>query len=197
LDGLESLVREYYFPAVHTAYLIVRDKPQAEDVVQTVFLDLPQKIKRYDEQFAFRPWFLKCIVNASLNALKGRDRFVALDEPSADGETGLAAFPDPQPFPEEQAISAETRRAVWESLGKLNPQQRAVIVMRYYLQFNESEIVQQMNRPRSSVKWWLHTAKARLRRLLYTFAPPHTTPNDPAAVPGGVHKETDHEQTAD
>src|SRR5450759_966517 len=165
--GLEYLVNMYYFQAVHTAYLVVRDTSQAEDVVQTAFLNLPKNIERFDEQLPFRPWFLKSILNASINTLEGSSRFVSLKEEPIDEETSFAGFSDPQPSPEEQVITSEMRQTVWDSLGRLTPQQRAVIVMRYFLQFDESEMAQKLDKPKSSIKWWLYSAKKRLRMLLH------------------------------
>ncbi len=168
LTGLEYLVNRYYFQAVHSAYLIVRDKSLAEDVVQTTFLNLVQKVEKFDLGFPFRPWFMKCVVNAAINALDGQGRLVSLADEPEDG--CLATFErqfDTPLSPEEQAVNEETRQAVWQALGQLNPRQRAVVVMRYYLQFNENEMAQQLDEPKSSIKWWLRSAKARLRVLLH------------------------------
>ena len=165
LAGLEFLVRRYYYQALHTSYLIVRDRYLAEDVVQTFFLDLPKKIHRFDENLPFRPWMMKCVVNASINVFHGNRRFVSLDQ--IDEYTGgeWIGFLDDRPSPEDQVITAEMRQEVWDMLGKLNPSQRAAIVMRYYLELNEGEMVLTLNKPRSSIKWWLHSAKRRLQQL--------------------------------
>lgn len=111
---------------------------------------------------------MKCVVNAAINALDGQGRLVSLADEPEDG--CLATFErqfDTPLSPEEQAVNEETRQAVWQALGQLNPRQRAVVVMRYYLQFNENEMAQQLDEPKSSIKWWLRSAKARLRVLLH------------------------------
>lgn len=166
LRGLEALVNQFYLQALRSSYLIVRNKAQAEDVVQTFFLDLPQKITRFDDGLPFRPWLLKCIVNASINALAGTARFVSLDNDLSDDDAATDRILGASLPPEEQVITGELRQAVWDALGKLTPRQRAVIVMRYYLQLDEAEMAQKLNKPRSSIKWWLHSAKERLRILL-------------------------------
>ncbi len=41
---------------------------------------------------------------------------------------------------EEISLNLETRQAVWQALQRLTHQQRAAIVMRYYLEFSEVDI---------------------------------------------------------
>jgi len=113
MQGLEFLVNLYYFPVVHSAYLIVQDKALAQDVAQTVFLELPKKIDHYDSGFAFRPWFLKYVVNAAINAAARQSRFTSLDlDLEERGETTEVLFHDFECSAEDQIISEEKRQVV-------------------------------------------------------------------------------------
>ena len=179
MQGLEFLVNLYYFPAVHSAYLIVQDNALAEDVVQTVFLDLPKKIDHFNPGLAFRPWFLKCVVNAAINVATRQSRFTSLDRDLEErGETVEELFQDFERSPEDQIITEEKRQMVWKALHQLNPQQRAAIVMRYYLQMSEEEMVNEMDTSKSSIKWRLHSAKERLKKILHPFKPVVRSTND-------------------
>jgi RNA polymerase sigma-70 factor (ECF subfamily) len=193
LSGLEPLVNQFYLQAVRSSYLIVRDKAQAEDIAQTFFLDLPRKITQFDDNLPLRPWLLKCIVNASINALAGTARFVSLDNELPYDDAAADQFFDAGLPPEEQIITGELRQAVWDSLGKLTPGQRAVIVMRYYLQFDEAEMAQKLNKPKSSIKWWLHSAKERLRILLRPIGTARTIENDSHVELQNHSGESDYE----
>jgi RNA polymerase sigma-70 factor (ECF subfamily) len=179
--GLEPLVHAYYFPAVRAAYLILRDRDQAEDVVQGTFLDLPAKIRQYDPGRPFRAWFMRCVVNAALNAARVNKRLVPLE--SVDETQALRAvqsYVSQQVGPEASAEAQELRMLVWQALEKLNPNQRAAIIMRYYLGLSQAEMVAEMDSPASSIKWWLHSARQRLRELL---APMQNRSNQPADRP--------------
>lgn len=55
--GLEALVKAHQVRAVRAAYLICRDRPLAEDVVQGAFVKAYEKIKTFDEGRPFGPWF--------------------------------------------------------------------------------------------------------------------------------------------
>ena len=179
IDALEYLVRSYYYPAVRTAFLILRDRPQAEDVVQTAFLTLRDKIRQYDPDRPFRTWFLRCVVNASLNTIKTNSRLVSLEGfEEAHPLDVMQSLVSEQIDPEASVEAQELRELVWQALGQLSPKQRAAIVMRYYLGFNEAEMVEKMASPASSVKWWLHSARQRLRELLAPLWPTSCQPED-------------------
>ena len=55
---------------------------------------------------------------------------------------------------------------MWDALGRLSPDQRAVVVMRYYLGYSESRMAAELGRPIGTVRWRLHAAQQRLRQLL-------------------------------
>jgi RNA polymerase sigma-70 factor (ECF subfamily) len=73
---------------------------------------------------------------------------------------------DPAKEPEELAEAADLRQRVWNALEQLSPEQRAVIIQRHFLEMDEADMVQELQRPPSTVKWWLHTARERLKALL-------------------------------
>ena len=71
-----------------------------------------------------------------------------------------------QPSPEEAITAKQLQETVWQALSQLTPKQRAAVVMRYYLDMGETEMAAQMEVAPGTVKWRLHTARERLRRLL-------------------------------
>ena len=172
LDALELLVRRYYLKGVRAAYLIIGDRSLAEEVVQTKFVELPENIRHFDGGRAFSPWFHRSVVNAAINAAKRRSRTVSLEEiqelrplPIDDWLTQI------DPSPEAALETKETHDDVMRALGLLNPDQRAAIISRYYLELDEKEMAESLQISRSSVKWRLHVARKRLRNLLDRYAP--------------------------
>jgi len=166
LTGFEFLAHKYQVQAVHTAYLIVGDRFLAEDIAQAAFLKAASRINQFDTQQSFRPWFFRIIVNDAIKAAKRQQRHVPLDTLS---ESALNWLNDPSQRPEELIEAKELRQAVWHAIQSLSPEQRAVIVQRHFLEMDEAEMVNELQRPASSVKWWLHTARKRLRELLASY----------------------------
>ena len=193
IGGLEMLVRTYQLRALHTAYLITRDRPLAEDIVQAAFLRAYERIYQFDARRPFGPWFLRSVVNDAIKAAARRERWVSLDDAIDREEAALAEFvADPNPGPEALAENAEIRRAIDDAFGGLSPSQRAIIVLRYYHGLPEAEIARRMGCPQGTIKWRLNVLRQRLREVLGIFRPnpvrdvPLKRPgiSNPSSVPG-------------
>jgi RNA polymerase sigma-70 factor (ECF subfamily) len=167
LSGLETLVGRYQARAVHAAYLIVSDRLLAEDVVQAAFLKVAERIEQFDEMRPFAPWFFRIVVNDALKQAKKQKRDVSLDA-QPDQPTALLAkwLVDPGLQPEQVLEQKETRQIILRAIQSLPPGQRAVIVMRYYLDMSMADMSTRMERPLSTIKWWLRDARRRLRGLI-------------------------------
>lgn len=170
LDGLELLVERYQVRAVYAAYLIVRDLMLAEDIVQSAFLRAVQKIDQFDERRPFGPWFLRSVINAAIKAAKQQVRFVSLDGEHPQETCPLVDWLiDPNPRPDQVIETEETRQMVWDALAQLPANQRAAVVMRHFLDMDETEMTRELRRSLTTVRWWLRTARNRLRDLLRPF----------------------------
>ncbi len=169
IGGLDELVNIYYVQAVRTAYLVLQNPTQAEDVVQGAFLRSYERIDQFDTNRPFGPWFLRGVVNDARMIGRKEDRTVPLD---SDASYERDLLPDHEPSPEELLIAAETNEAIWRVLDGLSVDQRAVIVRRYYLGLREAEIASDLDCPPGTVKSRLHTARHKLRQLLPTWLTP-------------------------
>lgn len=161
ISGLEELVRRYYIHAVRTAYLIVRDHAAAEDIVQVAFLRVYERIDQFQAGRPFEPWFIRSVVNDALMLERRKRR---TPDTLSDSEASLLSGHDPTL--DEMLMRSETREALWATLGRLSVSQRAVIVMRYYLDMSELEMASELDCPPGTVKSRLHAARQRLRQLL-------------------------------
>lgn len=166
LNGLEILVNLYQARAVHAAYLIIYDRVLAEDVAQAAFVKVAEHIQQFDEKRPFAPWFFRIVVNDALKLAKKQKRNVSLedlDEPAAQLAEWLT---DPGLKPEQLMEQKEMRENILKAIQSLPPDQRTVIVMRYYLEMSEADMSTKMDRPLSTIKWWLRDARKRLYDLM-------------------------------
>ncbi|MBN9390220.1 MAG: sigma-70 family RNA polymerase sigma factor [Chloroflexi bacterium] len=171
IGALEYLMELYYTQAVRTAFLIVRDESLAEDITQGAFIRVFERAGQYDVNRPFKFWFSRIIVNDAILAARRRERTVSLEQLSANSDDPLAEYlgnlTDPnQLSPEIIFEKAETNQEIWQVLSQLNPEQRAVIVLRYYLGFSETQIAEHQASPPGTIKWRLHSARKRLRSLI-------------------------------
>ena len=169
IGGLDDLVDIYYVQAVRTAYLVLQNPTQAEDVVQGAFLRTYERIDQFDSSRPFGPWFLRGVVNDARMVGRKQERTVPLESDTNYHQDLLAGN---EPSPEELLIAAETNEAIWQVLDGLSVDQRAVIVRRYYLGLSEAEIASELDCPPGTVKSRLHTARQKLRDLLPTWLTP-------------------------
>ena len=169
LNGLETLINRYQVKAVHAAYLILYDRSLAEDVVQSAFVKVAQRIHQFDNRRPFGAWFFRIVVNDALKLTQKEEHIVSLDEHLDDSVAQLAKWlADPNPNPEQLVEQKETRQVILKAIQSLPPGQRAVIVMKYFFDMRMSDMSTETGHPLSTIKWWLRDARNRLRGLMET-----------------------------
>lgn len=168
LDSLEHLVDRYQAQAVQAAYLILYDRALAEDVAQSAFVKAAERIQQFDEERPFAPWFFRIVVNDALKLAKRMKRNIPLDDLEEDASHLATLLADPSPQPEQWLEAKQVREHILQAVQSLPPEQRAVVVMRYFLDLSEADMSARMDRPLSTIKWWLRDARQRLRELMET-----------------------------
>ena len=166
LNGLETLVNRYQAKAVQAAYLITNERALAEDVAQSVFIKVAERIHQFDEGRPFAPWFFRIVVNDALKLARRMKRNVPLDDLDKDASALAALLTDPAPQPEQWLEEKQIRENILNAIRSLPPKQRAVVVMRYFLDMSEADMSAKMGRPLSAIKWWLRDARKRLNELI-------------------------------
>jgi RNA polymerase sigma-70 factor, ECF subfamily len=167
-NGLEVLVNRYQAQAVHAAYLIVSDRALAEDIARAVFVKVAERIHQFDEEPPFAPWFFRIVTKDALKAARKQKRTVSLEEQLDEPAAQLARWlVDPNSYPEKLVEETEMRQIILEAIRRLPPAQRQVVVMRYYLDMSEMDMSTNMDRPLSTIKWWLRDARKRLYEFMH------------------------------
>ena len=144
---LESLFRHHWPRAYRAAYLVVHDSAAAEDIAQEAFLSAVRALDRFDRRRPFEPWLHRIVVNRAIDWSRAR----ALRRESGEARLDtVAATPLPD-NPHARSLAA--------ALAELSPEHRAVIVLRYLLEYTPGEIARLLDLPRGTVN-------SRLRRAL-------------------------------
>ena len=171
IGGLEVLVRQYQVAALRTAYLICRNRALAEDIAQATFLQVYERIDQFDSSRPFGPWFLRSVVNSTLQAMRQQARTQSLDaaEFAPADSSSRDRLADCLASLDTKLDQLATNEALAVALAQLPPEQRAAVVMRYYLGFSTAEISKQLDCTVGTVRWRLYRGRARLRHLLAPF----------------------------
>jgi RNA polymerase sigma-70 factor, ECF subfamily len=144
--AVEELFARHWPDAYRAALLIAHDRAAAEDIAQEAFVAALRALPRFDRRRPLRPWLHRIVVNRAIDWARARrlrqevgvDAVPEVAAPPADG-TGLGAL--------------------GAALGRLSPEHRAVVVMRYLLELTPGEIAEALDLPRGTVN-------SRLRRGL-------------------------------
>ena len=148
-DALEELFRRHWRRAHRAAYLVVGDPAAAEDIAQEAFLAAIRALERFDRRRPFGPWLHRITVNRAIDYARAR----ALRAESAlTGEVEVAAVGD-------DALSDQLVTA----LAALPAEHRAVVVLRYVLEYTPGEISRMLEIPRGTVNSRLRRGLDRLR----------------------------------
>jgi RNA polymerase sigma-70 factor (ECF subfamily) len=150
-SSLEALFRHHWPGAYRAAYLVVHDAAAAEDIAQEAFLAAVRNLDRFDRRRPFGAWLHRIVVNRAIDWARMRSL-----RPEAGGDALAAAAalePDPA-APDDDVLDA---------IRSLPPEHRAVIVLRYLLEYTPGEIAKLLELPRGTVN-------SRLRRALDSLA---------------------------
>ena len=145
--ALATLFHRYWPAAERAAYLVCHDRDGAEDIAQEAFLAAIGSLERFDRRRQFAPWLHRIVINRAIDFTRMR---------AARRETSTADIPEP---PYHHQSSVEPEHDVLAALAHLDPNHRAVIVMRYVFDLSPGEIAQALELPRGTVN-------SRLRRGL-------------------------------
>jgi len=155
-------VLRYQDLAFRTAFLMLRDAAEAEDVIQEALVKAYRALPRFRRGAPFRPWLLTIVANEARNRQVAAGRRSRLTERlgASSFRTGVA------PSPEEAALADERRIILLQTVNGLPPMDRLVICCRYFLELSETEAATVLGCPRGTVKSRLSRALGRLREAL-------------------------------
>ena len=147
-EAVAELFARHWDDARRAALLVTGDRAAAEDIAQEAFLAALRALPRFDLRRPLRPWLHRIVVNRAIDFARAR---------ALRAEVGADAAGDPA-APEETAEWPLDDDLLAGLLG-LPIEQRAVIVLRYLLDFTPGEIAALLELPRGTVN-------SRLRRGL-------------------------------
>jgi RNA polymerase sigma-70 factor, ECF subfamily len=149
-SDFEALFRAHWPRAYRAAYLVVHDAAGAEDVAQEAFLAAVRALDRFDSSRPFGPWLHRIVVNRAIDWARARTLRREVGTGEAIADVPARERGDPASPLSEHAITA---------LASLSPDHRAVVVLRYVLEYTPGEIASMLELPRGTVN-------SRLRRGL-------------------------------
>lgn len=164
-----ELIRPYERRVYSTAFAIVRNEADAEDVSQEAVLKAFKHIRQFRAEARFSTWLIQITVNEA--RMRIRKAHAAIMQPIADhqDEDGTFTprdFADWREIPSETLERSEVRQKLGEALASLGQKYREVFVLRDVQHLSIEETAKTLEISPASVKTRLLRARLMLRDLL-------------------------------
>lgn len=143
------LVARYQKPVYNAAYRMLHSQADAEDVTQSVFLKVYERIDQFDARHRFFSWVYRITLNESINWLKKSNRLETIDDNVAD-ESGS---------PEKEAGNQQLGERMQAVLMTISADYRQVIILKHVLGCSYREMSDILDVPEKTVKSRLYSAR--------------------------------------
>jgi RNA polymerase sigma-70 factor (ECF subfamily) len=164
-SGLAGLMGRHQDRLFRYLVRLLGDLPVAEDAFQQTWVQVAERISRYDARRPFGPWLFAVARNLALDHLRRR-RPESLDE-AGEPVDPKGAEGDPL----ARAMEGQRRARVGESLAALAPLDREVLTLRFEEDLALPQLAETLGVPVPTAKARLYRALARLRERLLLRAP--------------------------
>jgi RNA polymerase sigma-70 factor, ECF subfamily len=166
------LVARYQRRVFAVAYRMLRDRQEAEDQTQEIFVKVYRNLKRLDNPATVTSWMYRIATNTCLDVINARERRPptrSINPPEESGELEIADTQ--QSTPEVAAEQTEMRRCIERTLAGLEATERAIIVLRDIEGRAYDEIAESLRLGLSAVKMRIHRARSAFQQLIKRVCP--------------------------
>jgi RNA polymerase sigma-70 factor (ECF subfamily) len=170
VQSFELLLQRYRTPLVNFLYRMVRNREQAEDLAQEVFLRVYRAREDYEPSAKFTTWLFRIATNLALNSLRDHRHQkleISMDAPivadSEDGDERMMEVADEHPDIEQHLVDEARKKMIRHAIEKLPEKQRAAVLLHKYQELDYGEISKILQCSESALKSLLFRAYETLR----------------------------------
>jgi RNA polymerase sigma-70 factor, ECF subfamily len=147
-----ALFRRHWPAAWRRAFAVTGRRAAADDVAQEAIVNALGRLDALDDPAAFGPWLARSVTRRAIDLLRRESRDARLED---------------APAPAVEWVDRAGRDGdLQAAVAGLDPDRRAVVVMRYWLDLTPPEIAETLDLPVGTVHSRLARALADLRATL-------------------------------
>jgi RNA polymerase sigma-70 factor (ECF subfamily) len=147
-EDVDDVLNKYADMVYKIAFSHTKNKSDADDVFQNVFLRYIRCKKTFQSEEHKRAYLIRAAINQS------KTLFLS------------AWFRKTEPICDELVFETEEDNGIYDSVLKLPPKYRTVIQLHYYEDMSVREIAKALNTKESTIKSQLHRARLLLKEYL-------------------------------
>jgi RNA polymerase sigma-70 factor (ECF subfamily) len=172
-SAFDEMVSRYWDRIYAMVNQLLRNSQDAEEVTQDAFIRAHRGLVNFRGESAFSTWLYQIATNLARNRYwywwrRKRDHTVSFDQPvSADNETTLAELiPAELETPGDATVTQEFVNRIAESMEKLSPKHREILILRNVKNLSYEEIAAILGISVGTVKSRIARARESLRARL-------------------------------
>jgi len=161
----EQLMRKYNSRMYRIAMSIINDDKEAEDIMQTAYINAYRQLKSFQGRSSFATWLTRILIYEALLHKKRKLKLqkVLMEKPDNDYHNDT---------PLKGLMNKELKGLIESAVAKLPEKYRMVFVMREIQEMSTTETMEALNIGESNVKIRLSRAKEMLRTELLSYWQP-------------------------
>ncbi|GAB6424239.1 sigma-70 family RNA polymerase sigma factor [Bacillus luti] len=150
----DKTIQEVY----KTAHFLIDDKTDVDDVVQEIYIQLYESLRKYDSEKPFRPWLIGLTIKQIHSYRRKRwMRLRIIKKAEEQRKTVQIDFSN-------DVVSKISNQKLVELIHKLPYKLKQVIILRYLHDYSQEEVAQILHIPLGTVKSRIHAALKKLRQ---------------------------------
>jgi RNA polymerase sigma-70 factor (ECF subfamily) len=154
-----ALYKQYYKAMFNTAYRIVNNRFEAEDIMQESFLSAFTKLDSFSGNVTFGAWLKRIVINNSITALKKSKRF---EEISLNENIEVTSLDDDA----NESLKGLQTKEVLQTLNLLKPNYKLALTLHFIEGYDYEEVAQIMEISYENSRTTISRAKNKLKQLL-------------------------------
>lgn len=193
MNSFKALVRRYQNRIFNSAYHLLGNKEEAEEVVQDTFVKVHQGIDHFREDASFGAWVFRISHNLCVDILRNRKKRKALqtipfisrvgEDAEGDFEAGVDDVADMTLEPAQVLDLKEESAIIEASLKSLPEAQRAVLILHDLEGFQYQQIAEIIGASIGTVRSRLHYGRIKLKEMLDAYYAMKGNPVTPPITP--------------
>lgn len=158
----DELYSKYHHDVFQFIFYMVKNREQAEDLVQEVYIRVLKSYERFEGKSSEKTWLFSIARNVTIDHFRKSKGWKERLAEKFDWTTGVVK--DDNPIPEEIALQKEEVAMIYKCLDKCTVDQRMVIIMRYIQELSIIETAEALGWTESKVKTTQHRALKVLKK---------------------------------
>jgi RNA polymerase sigma-70 factor (ECF subfamily) len=163
-EAFQEIINHYSALMLRTAWMIVKDRDIAEDVVQEALIQMWHHLPDLREAGALRPWLMRIVVNQCISFKRRLARATAFTRQVMAEQEGdlLASAAD------HYKGYLERNWDLAQAIENLPDKQKTAIILHYYSGMTLPEMSRTLQTSENTLKKRIQTALNNLRHMLRT-----------------------------